>query len=81
MSAALPTIENKRAWIEEKVEGMFLNPNKSDLLAIDLEINTLICALQSYKHETVLKPFPSTFLSDSTNKKDYDQLVIPFIPK
>jgi hypothetical protein len=45
------------------------------LLALDFEVNLLICAAQSYKHETVLKPFPSTFLSDSNNDKNYKQLL------
>jgi hypothetical protein len=69
------TIEDKRIWIEEKLDSIFNNTNKSDLLALDFEINLLICAAQSYKHETVLKPFPSTFLSDSNNNKNYTQLL------
>jgi hypothetical protein len=56
------------------LNDIFLNKNKSDLLALDLEMNLLICAATSYKHESCLKPFPSTFLSDSTNNKDYTQL-------
>ena len=69
------TIEDKRIWIEEKLDSIFNNTKKSDLLALDFEINLLICAAQSYKHETVLKPFPSTFLSDSNNNKNYTQLL------
>ena len=75
MSSSLPSMEDKRSLIEAKIEQMFQNPNKSDLLALDLEINLLICALESYKHETVLKPFPTTFLSDSNNNKDFAKLV------
>lgn len=74
MSSSLSSIEDKRSWIEEKIEEMFKNPNKSDLLSLDLEVNLLTCALESYKHETVLKPFPSTFLSDSNNNKNYGKL-------
>lgn len=70
----MPSMETKRSLIEERIESMFQNPNKSDLLALDLEINLLICALDSYKHETVLKPFPTTFLSDSNNNKDFSKL-------
>ncbi len=86
MSLAVPSIENKRGWIEEKIEKMFRNPDKSDLLVLDLEINMLICALQSYKHETVVKPFPSTFLSDSNNNKNFSQLIntvesLPSLPE
>jgi len=69
------TIEDKRIWIEQKLDSIFNNSNRSDLLALDFEINLLICAAQSYKHETVLKPFPSTFLSDSNNNKNYTQLL------
>lgn len=75
MSSSLPSIEDKRSFIEQKIEAMFQNPNKSDLLALDLEMNLLICAVKSYKHETVLKPFPSTFLSDSNNNKDFNELI------
>ena len=69
------SIESKRQWIENKIENIFLDQNKSDLLSIDFEINLLLSASTSYKHETVLKPFPSTFLSDSNNASDYDQLL------
>ncbi len=68
------SIEDKRLWIEQKLDSIS-STNKSDLLAIDFEVNLLLCAAHSYKHETVLKPFPSTFLSDSNNNKNYTQLV------
>ena len=76
MTNALPTIADKRLWIKERLEIMFSKPNKSEMLALDFEMNMLICAVQSYKHETILKPFPSTFLSDSNNSKNYTQLVM-----
>ncbi|RMZ93672.1 mono [ADP-ribose] polymerase PARP16, partial [Brachionus plicatilis] len=69
------SIESKRRLIEDHMAKIFQEKNKSELLALDFEINLLICSAQSYKHESVLKPFPSTFLSDSTNSKNYDQLV------
>lgn len=69
------SIEDKRLWIEHKLESIAASNNKSDLLAIDFEVNLLLCAAHSYKHETVLKPFPSTFLSDSNNNKNYSQLL------
>ena len=72
----MPSIEDKREWIERKIESMFAEPNKSSLIALDLDINLLVCAAQSYKYETVLKPFPSTLLSDSNNDKSYENLVI-----
>ncbi len=77
--SSLPSIEDKRTWIEERIEQMFTSPNKSDLIALDFEISILICAVQSYKHETILKPFPSTFLSDSNNNKNFNELVSSFL--
>lgn len=68
-------IEEKRQLIEERIESIFVNQNKSDLLSLDFELNTLISAAQSYKHESVLKPFPTTFLSESNNDKDYQHLL------
>lgn len=84
--SSLPSIEDKRTWIEERIEQMFTSPNKSDLIALDFEISILICAVQSYKHETILKPFPSTFLSDSNNNKNFNELLsaiesLPAIPE
>ena len=35
------SIETKRQWIEEKIEKMFQNQNKSELISIDFEINLL----------------------------------------
>jgi poly[ADP-ribose] polymerase 16 len=68
-------MEEKRIWIEQKLNEIFTSPDKSGVFSLDFEINMLICAAQSYKHETVLKPFPSTFLSDSNNDKNYDGLL------
>lgn len=82
----MSSIEDKRSWIESKIEDMFKNQNKSDLLSLDLEVNLTICAVESYKHESVLKPFPSTFLSDSNNNKNYGRLTaaiqsLPAVPE
>jgi poly[ADP-ribose] polymerase 16 len=74
-NSAKQSTEERRKWIEEKLNDIFSNPDKSDIFSLDLEINMLICSAQSYKHETVLKPFPSTFLSDSNNDKNYDGLL------
>ena len=75
--ASLPpaNLEDKREWLQQKLNEIFTNKNKSELMALDLEINLLICSAQSYKHESVLKPFPSTFLSDSNNNKNYTALL------
>lgn len=74
-SASPISIEDKRAWIAQRLEDLFARPSKFELVALDFEVNLMACAAQSYKHETVLKPFPSTFLSDSNNNKNYEQLV------
>lgn len=69
------SIEDKRRWIEEKIDSLFSSTTKFELLAIDFELNLLVSAAQSYKHESVLKPFPSTFLNDFNNDKNYDLLL------
>ena len=70
------SVEDRKTWIERKLDALFSGSSKlSNILALDLEVNLLICAARSYKHETVLKPFPSTFLSDSNNEKSYNELV------
>lgn len=69
------SIENKRALIEDKIESIFGAKNTSELLALDFEINLLVCSAQSYKYESVVKPFPSTLLSDSNNEKNFSKLV------
>lgn len=74
-AAAMLSIEDKRAWIAQRLDDLFARPNKFELVALDFEVNLMACAAQSYKHETVLKPFPSTFLSDSNNNKNYEQLL------
>lgn len=67
--------EDRRQWIQEKLDGIFREKNKSSIMSLDLEMNLLVCAAQSYKHESVLKPFPSTMLSDSNNDRNYSLLV------
>ena len=69
------TTQDRREWLQHKLNEIFVNKKKSDFLSLDLEMNLLICSAQSYKHESVLKPFPSTFLSDSNNSKNYAQLL------
>jgi poly[ADP-ribose] polymerase 16 len=68
-------VEERRAMLQQKLDDIFLSKDKSGILALDLEMNLLICSAQSYKHESVLKPFPSTFLSDSNNDKNFAQLL------
>lgn len=72
---ALISIEDRRKVIGDRLEKIFTENDHSSLLALDLEINFLICATLSYKQESALKPFPSTLLSDSNNDKNYSLLV------
>ncbi|XP_005990180.1 protein mono-ADP-ribosyltransferase PARP16 [Latimeria chalumnae] len=53
----------------DKVEGSL----KRDLLAADLKCSLFVSALQSYKRDSVLRPFPSAYLSEDS--KDFDGLL------
>lgn len=75
MSSRTASLEDRRKFVQEKLDRIFMEKNKSSILGLDLEVNMLVSAAQSYKHESVLKPFPSTMLSDSNNDKNYSQLV------
>ena len=65
-------MEEKRRILKEKIESV-LNSTKS-IIEFDFDFNLLLSAAQSYKHDTVLKPFPSAFLT-SDNQQKYDSLV------
>lgn len=41
----------------------------------DLLLSLLISALDNYRHDTVLRPFPPMCVNDETNEKDYAELV------
>lgn len=73
--ATSSVVVDRREFIEAKMNEIYVSKNKSEVLALDLEINLLICAAQSYKHESALRPFPSTLLSDSNNDKNYSLLL------
>lgn len=67
-------IDEKRQFIREKLENEFNLQQK--LIELDFEYNLLLTAAQSYKHETILKPFPSLFVN--SNQQKYDNLVSIF---
>lgn len=46
---------------------------KDDLLAADLKFSLFLAALQSYRHDSILRPFPSGFTSE-TGEKDFEAL-------
>ncbi|XP_053573551.1 protein mono-ADP-ribosyltransferase PARP16 isoform X2 [Bombina bombina] len=45
-----------------------------DLLAADLKCSLFVSALKSYKHDSVLRPFPPFYTSDQY--KDFDALIV-----
>lgn len=47
---------------------------KDDLLAADLKWSLFLAALKSYRHDSILRPFPSGFTSE-TGEKDFEALV------
>ena len=65
-------LEDKRKLIKEKFDIEF-NSNKK-LAELDFEFNLILSAAQSYKHDTVLKPFPNLFVINE-NEQKYDSLV------
>ncbi|ELU02619.1 hypothetical protein CAPTEDRAFT_64398, partial [Capitella teleta] len=59
----------KREFIKQRL--------KQDVLSVDLQWSIFVSALQSYRHNSVLRPFPPQFeLENSENgeEKDYDSL-------
>jgi poly[ADP-ribose] polymerase 16 len=63
----------KRKKVKEKLYQM---KSSIDIISKDMEISLLICAALSYKHESILKPFPNIFLNPSdTYIKSYNRLL------
>ncbi len=66
------SMEDKRIIIKEKFDND-LN-TRSKLIELDFEFNLILSAAQSYKHDTVLKPFPTLF-QIGENEKNHESLV------
>lgn len=47
---------------------------KEDLLAADLTWSLFLAALKSYRHDSILRPFPNAFVSEA-GEKDFETLV------
>ena len=47
---------------------------EEDLPSLDLQWSLMVAALSSYRHDTVLKPFPPMF-AEGTDFKDYAGMV------
>jgi hypothetical protein len=54
------SFDEKLGIVREKLNSSYY-ANKDGLVELDFEFNLLSTAAQSYKHETVLKPFPKYF--------------------
>jgi hypothetical protein len=48
---------------------------QADVVSADFHFSLLVAALSSYRHDTVLRPFPSSFNNRENNNKDYRGLV------
>lgn len=68
----MATIMEKKNQIKEKLNE--ISSNLENLIELDFDFSVLSVAVLSYRYESVLKPFPSTFITD-TNTKRYDDLV------
>ncbi|XP_064620970.1 protein mono-ADP-ribosyltransferase PARP16-like [Lineus longissimus] len=47
---------------------------QADMASADFQFSLLVAALSSYRHDTVLRPFPSNFINRGNNSKDYQGL-------
>ena len=65
--------EDEAETIEFIKERIWLDP-----LAVDLQLSLFIAAMNSYRHDTVLRPFPPMFQSDD-KEKDIKAMVGIFI--
>ena len=68
----------------EKIREEVLSRLRADMLSADLRVSLLVAALSSYRHDTVLRPFPPMFAAAQTESgisnghqsdKDYKRLV------
>lgn len=62
------SFQDKFDLINEKLNSAYYT-TKNGLIELDFEFSLLLSAAQSYKHETILKPFPKAF------NDNYEELV------
>lgn len=53
----------------EGAKDCVLQRLRSDLSSADMQWSLFISALESYRHDSILRPFPSTYVEDGGNKK------------
>jgi poly[ADP-ribose] polymerase 16 len=51
-----------------------INKIEEDMLAAEIKISLFVCALESYRYDSVLRPFPPTGLREDVTK-DVQKLV------
>ena len=60
---------------EEDRYDVVLKTIQKDPLSADLLLSVLIAASSSYRHDTVLRPFPPQYSSENEEEKNYQELV------
>jgi hypothetical protein len=48
----------------------------NELICYDFRVSLFVCALNSYRCDSILKPFPNLFINSSNNEKQFDFVVI-----
>ena len=62
--------DNAEAW-----QAYVKKKLTQDLQAADFQWSLFVAALHSYRHDSVLRPFPPMFTTDDNDNKDFDRLV------
>ncbi len=47
-----------------------------ELICYDFRVSLFVCALNSYRCDSILKPFPNLFINSFNNEKQFDFVVI-----
>lgn len=53
---------------DEEFREKIVEKIKRDIIAADLKISVFVCALESYRYDSVLRPFPPVGLRDDGTK-------------
>jgi len=48
----------------------------NQLICYDFRVSLFVCALNSYRCNSILKPFPNLFINSFNNEKQFDFVVI-----
>ena len=60
----------------ENKKDKVLSIVKNKIIGSDLQFSFLVAACSSYRHDTVLRPFPPHYMeSEHASSKQYDRLV------